>query len=205
MRALGNRIDDRGSDIVELGNRIDDRGAEIVDSAQPGRRDRRRADQRAAGTGARDPDDDPAGGRDRSLRKAGRPAPRRRHASPPGRSWPAAAGDGPAADAPHAQGLERRQVGAELAERFGASAREVPAEISRRACSRSSERPTDSAAATRPSFRYQTLNSPLLDAAAHDLPIPVVRGTDVLERGPVGEVGEEVRDYVVGLVARRAC
>ncbi len=57
--------------------------------------------------------------------------------------------------------LERAEIAREIGELTGAVARR---RLRRRSgawpCSRSSERPTDSAAATRPSFRYQTLNSP---------------------------------------------
>ena len=74
-----------------------------------------------------------------------------------------------------------------------------------RASARSSERSTLRAPATRPSFRYQTENSPLVAVAAPDLLVPVLRRADVLEARPVGEVAEEVGHDVVVARRRRAC
>ena len=74
-----------------------------------------------------------------------------------------------------------------VARRSASSLASTPAASSRRACSRSSERPTVSAAATFPSCRYQVVKLPVLDRAAHDLLVPLVGRADVLEFAPVGE------------------
>ena len=72
----------------------------------------------------------------------------------------------------------------------------------RRASARSSERPTLSAPATLPSFRYQTENSPPSRSPRQISSSHSCGGADVLEAGPVGEVAEEVgHDVVVGVVA----
>ena len=83
--------------------------------------------------------------------------------------------------------------------------------ISSRARSRSSERPTVSAAASAVAVQVPDGELAFVDRAAHDLLAPAERRPDVLHPRPVGQVGEEVRDDVVGLVAahhraaRRPC
>ena len=72
-----------------------------------------------------------------------------------------------------------------------------PEAISSFARSTSPAPPTESIPRTRPSSRYQIANAPSVERAADDLLVPRRRRPDVLERGPVGEVGEEVRDHVV--------
>ena len=57
--------------------------------------------------------------------------------------------------------------------------------------------PTDSIARSAPVARDVPDRERAVVDRAHDLLVPAQRRADVLERGPVGEVGEEVRDDVV--------
>ena len=92
----------------------------------------------------------------------------------------------------HAVGLARRV-------RSPAATRSLEA-ISARARSRSSPPPTLSAPRTWPCSRYQTPNFPSSSAPLTTSSSHVVRGPDVLQRGPVGEVAVEVRHLGVGLL-----
>ena len=76
----------------------------------------------------------------------------------------------------------------------------VRSAISRRAWSRSSERPTVSAAFDGAVLQVPVREAAFLEGPAHDLLVPLVRGADVLEFAPVGEHGVEVGDHVVGHV-----
>ena len=59
--------------------------------------------------------------------------------------------------------------------------------------------------ATRPASRYQIANAPSSSEPRTTSSSQLERGADVLERRPVGEVGEEVRHVVVRRRRRRAC
>ena len=77
----------------------------------------------------------------------------------------------------------------------------APAAISRWAVSRSSGRPTDSAATTRSELRYQAENSPASRSPRQITSSQSDRTADVLERSPIGKVAEEVgHDRVGGLL-----
>ncbi len=78
----------------------------------------------------------------------------------------------------------------------------TPSASRRRASARSSERSTLRAPATRPSFRYQTENSPLSRSPRQISSSQSLAGPTYSRLGPVGEVAEEVGDdLVVGVVA----
>ncbi len=96
---------------------------------------------------------------------------------------------------------ERRYRSSRLDERSPSSASRPPScapdAISRRACPRSSERPTVSAPEQPAAVQIEDDERALVGGAPDDLGVPLVRGPDVLDRGPVGQIGEEVRHDVV--------